>query len=255
MERIAVRKLDFPPLLPECARIPAGYFLMGCESGQDNEQPVHRVWVDEFFLAILQVTNSEYALFLEQARFSLDPPPFWNDPDFKHPQQPVVGVSWHEATRYCDWLTSIAGEATGTRFRLPAEAEWEYAARGGLEGALYPWGDAPPQSLPDYAARCAKCWRTGPELVGLAEPMPTAYTIFATTCMSGAVIGTELTTTRHHRNAIHVARKAVTGVLPEADRGDTTSRFRGVAHAPAFHRILSMRIMDSVLLAKRRKND
>ena len=170
MERIAVRKLDPPPLLPECARIPAGYFLMGCESGQDNEQPVHRVWVDEFFLATLQVTNAEYALFLEQTRLSLDPPPFWNDPDFKHPQQPVVGVSWHEATRYCDWLTSIAGEATGTRFRLPAEAEWEYAARGGLEGALYPWGDAPPQSLPDYAARCAKCWRTGPELVGLAEP-------------------------------------------------------------------------------------
>lgn len=142
---------------------------MGCESGQDNEQPVHKVWVDEFFLATLQVTNAEYATFLEQSRLSVDPLPFRDDPDFKHPQQPVVGVSWHDATRYCDWLTSI-GAATGTKFRLPSEAEWEYAARGGLEGALYPWGGAPPQSLPDYAARCAKSWRVGPEPVGLAEP-------------------------------------------------------------------------------------
>jgi formylglycine-generating enzyme required for sulfatase activity len=170
MEEISVLKFEPSPLLPECVRIPAGCFLMGCESGQDNEKPVHKVWVDEFFMATLQVTNADYALFLDQTQLSLESPPFWNDPDFKHPQQPVVGVSWHEATRYCEWLTSIAGEATGAKFRLATEAEWECAARGGLERALYPWGDAPPQSLPDYAARCTKNWRTGPEPVGLAEP-------------------------------------------------------------------------------------
>jgi formylglycine-generating enzyme len=172
MEEISVLKFDPTVLLPQCARIPAGYFLMGCESGQDNEQPVHNVWVDEFFLATLQVTNADYARFLDQTQLSMEPPPFWKDPDFNHPQQPVVGVSWHDATRYCEWLSSIAADATGTRFRLPTEAEWERAARGGIEGVLYPWGDAPPQSLPDYAARCAKSWRTGPEQVGLADPNP-----------------------------------------------------------------------------------
>jgi formylglycine-generating enzyme required for sulfatase activity len=172
MEEISVLKFDPPILLPKCVQIPAGYFLMGCDSGQDNEKPVHNVRLDEFFMATLQVTNADYARFLDYTRRSLAPPPFWSDPDFNHPQQPVVGVSWHDATHYCEWLMSLAGEATGTRtkFRLPTEAEWELAARGGLEGALYPWGDAPPQSLLDYAERCAKSWRTGPEQVGLSEP-------------------------------------------------------------------------------------
>ncbi|MFY9841966.1 MAG: formylglycine-generating enzyme family protein [Terriglobales bacterium] len=150
-------------------RIPAGWFLMGSEAGQDNEKPVHRVWVDEFLLAACQVTNSDYARFLLETA-SL-PPPFWSDPAFSHPAQPVVGVSWHEATRYCEWLSVRVGGApiVGT-FRLPTEAEWERAARGGYDGALYPWGDEAPQSLPGFADRCAERWNTGPEPVGRAEP-------------------------------------------------------------------------------------
>ena len=133
---------------------------MGSETGQDNERPIHRVWIDSFQLASHQVTNADYARFLS-ATGAL-PPPFWNDPNFNHPQQPVVGVSWHESDRYCLWLSAVIGQ----RYRLPTEAEWERAARGALEGALFPWGDGPPQSLPDYDTR----WQTGPERVGQSAP-------------------------------------------------------------------------------------
>ena len=148
------------PLVSVLVPIPAGSFLMGCDTGQDNEKPVHRVWIDEFQLAARQVSNAEYACFAHDTR--CQPPPFWNDPAFSHPDQPVVGVSWHEAVRYCEWLSTRAGR----RFRLPTEAEWERAARGGRESALYPWGDAAPQSLPGYASR----WKSGPEPAGSGDP-------------------------------------------------------------------------------------
>jgi sulfatase modifying factor 1 len=163
---------DYAPTL---VCIPAGSFLMGCDAGQDNEKPVHRVWVDEFLLASRQVTNADYGRFLRDNAALFPPPPFWSDPAFNHPEQPVVGVSWREAIRYCEWLSA----GTGRLFRLPTEAEWERAARGGYggdadmgtnAGALFPWGDALPQSLPGYAERCAGYWMTGPEPVGRAEP-------------------------------------------------------------------------------------
>ncbi len=135
-------------------------FLMGSESGQDCERPIHRVHVDAFSLAATQVTNAEYALFLASTKNAA--PPFWHDPNFNHPDQPVVGVSWYEAASYCEWLTA----QTGRRFRLPTEAEWELAARGGLQQKQFPWGDEPPQSLPNYASR----WQTGPEPVGRYKP-------------------------------------------------------------------------------------
>ena len=133
---------------------------MGSEIGQDNERPVHRVWIDSCSLAAHQVTNSAYATFLRY-RGKL-PPPFWHDANFSHPEQPVVGVSWNDAVEYCDWLTQM----TRRPYRLPTEAEWERAARSGREGALFPWGDAPPESLPNYASR----WQSGPEPVGLSAP-------------------------------------------------------------------------------------
>ena len=144
---------------PRIARIPAGFFLMGSETGQDNERPVHRVWLDEFSLAECQVTHAEYAQFLLATGHAQ--PPHWSDPNFSSPEQPVVAVSWFDAAAYCEWLSG----ATGHAYRLPTEAEWERAARGGIEQNEYPWGNGSPEALPNYSGR----WRTGPEPVGGAE--------------------------------------------------------------------------------------
>jgi len=151
---------------PALVSIPEGWFLMGSDSGQDCERPVHRVWVDAFGLAATQVTNAEYERFLRGT--GSQPPPFWNDQNFNHPQQPAAGVSWIEADRYCEWLKSQTGRA----YRLPTEAEWERAARGGVEQKQFPWGDELPQSLPDYAKR----WLTGPEPV--ARYAPNAFGLY-----------------------------------------------------------------------------
>jgi formylglycine-generating enzyme required for sulfatase activity len=145
---------------PAIVLIPEGWFLMGSESGQDNERPVHRVWVDAFQLAACQVTNREYSRFLTDTQRTA--PPCWADPNFNHSDQPVTAVSWFDAVAYCDWLST----ETGRHFRLPTEAEWERAARGGLEGKQFPWGDEPPQTRPHYE----RLWKTGPEPVGRSIP-------------------------------------------------------------------------------------
>jgi sulfatase modifying factor 1 len=148
-------KLSGPPMV----RIPEAWFLMGSENGQDNERPVHRVWVDAFELAAAQVSRGEYSKFL--AATGRYEPPHSNDPNFSQPEQPVVAVSWFDAVAYCEWL----GQMTSRQFRLPTEAEWERAARGGIEQQLYPWGNDPPETLANYSAR----WKAGPEPVGRAE--------------------------------------------------------------------------------------
>jgi len=155
-----------PDFMPTVVHISEGWFHMGSQSGQEVEQPVHRVWVDAFFMAETQVTVAEYARFLQAAGAA--PPPFWSDPGFSRPQQPVVAVSWFEAAAYCDWLSRM----TGAPYRLPTEAEWERAARGGVEGMLFPWGNESPRSRPGYADR----WKHGPEPVRQSEA--NAYGLF-----------------------------------------------------------------------------
>jgi len=147
---------------PVMRRIPEGWFQMGCDAGRDDEKPAHRVWTDAFELAAFQTTNAEYARFLQETGHP--PPLLWDDPSFANPEQPVVAVSWFEAVAYCDWLSS----ALGKQYRLPTEAEWERAARGGVEGEMFPWGNGAPEELPDYADR----WKSGPEPVGLYAPNP-----------------------------------------------------------------------------------
>lgn len=142
------------------APIGGGSFLMGSDAGQDCEGPVHRVQIGAFELGTTQVTNRDYAKFLVTT--GREAPPDWERPEFSGPLQPVVSVSWLDAIAYCEWLS----QQTARAFRLPSEAEWEYAARGGMEGKLYPWGDEPPQSRPHYAER----WRTGPERVAQDPP-------------------------------------------------------------------------------------
>lgn len=136
--------------------IPEGGFLMGCDDGAENERPVHRVFVDKFGIGSYAITNRLYQIFV--ADTGRESPAGWSNPEFKHPDQPVTSVSWFDAAAYCEWL----GEKTGKLYRLPTEAEWERAARGGLEGKIYTWGDEPAELQPDYA----KLWVNGPERVG-----------------------------------------------------------------------------------------
>lgn len=140
--------------------IEGGSFLMGSDDGADNERPIHRVRVDSFELKRCQVTNAEFAQFLDDTGH---PQPLSrDDPGFNDPNQPVVAVSWFDALAYCDWLSIGASR----RYRLPTEAEWEFAARGGAEGMRYPWGDAVPQRQVYNDARPG----TGPEPVGQSQP-------------------------------------------------------------------------------------
>jgi formylglycine-generating enzyme required for sulfatase activity len=134
---------------------------MGCELGRDDEKPTHQVCVDEFALGAFTVTNAEYLRFVKDTGGEM---PFaYSEERFSHPRQPVVAVSWFEAAAYCDWLSL----KTGLLFRLPSEAEWERAVRGGVDGKLYSWGNEDPNIFEIY--------RTGwcderPQMAGLLEP-------------------------------------------------------------------------------------
>jgi formylglycine-generating enzyme len=147
--------------MPELTAVPAGEFWMGNENGMDNEKPVHCVRVYGFSMGRYPVTNRQYRAFTEECAAPL--PPFIHEDAFSDPDKPVVGVTWYEAVAYCDWL----GKKVPGRCRLPTEAEWERAARGGIEGRLYPWGNEAPweRPFPGYDTE-----RGGPERVGRYEP-------------------------------------------------------------------------------------
>ena len=128
--------------------IPGAEFLMGQDDGRDEERPVHRVTVSPFRLCRFQVTNQDFAAFRKV--------------DCEDPNLPVTSVNWFDALEYCRWLSA----QWDMEIRLPTEAEWEFAARGGMEQKLYPWGDAPVTARPGYAER----WRGGPEPIAMSEP-------------------------------------------------------------------------------------
>jgi formylglycine-generating enzyme required for sulfatase activity len=155
--------------------IPAGTFLMGTSDRQvdwlaerdqlarkwrekgafSREQPQHPVVLGSYTISKYPVTVGSYREFAKAGGYRCRRywteagwawresvgrlrPDFWDDETWAGDAGlPVVGVSWYEAMAYCCWLT----EVTGTRYRLPTEAEWEKAARG-TDGRLYPWGDA-----------------------------------------------------------------------------------------------------------------
>jgi formylglycine-generating enzyme required for sulfatase activity len=137
--------------------VPAGSFLMGSEGDADHS-PAHAVWIDSFSIDRFEVTNAEYHAFCLDTGRGL--PEFWGMDAFRsgpsYPDHPVVGVSWYDASAYAEW----AGK------RLPTEAEWEYAARGGLEGAAYPNGD----TLTPSDANYTKSERAGVVAVGSYPP-------------------------------------------------------------------------------------
>ena len=114
----------------EMVLIPSGSFEMGDHlDNMANALPVHRVELDAFYMDSTEVTNGQYGVFMEQTGHRK--PRYWTNSSYNQTNQPVVGVDWNDAVAYAKW----AGK------RLPTEAEWEYAARGGLVGKRYPGGD------------------------------------------------------------------------------------------------------------------
>jgi iron(II)-dependent oxidoreductase len=130
---------------------------MGSGTGRDHS-PVHAVYLDSFYMDRYEVTNAEYVAFCRATGHRL--PAFWGQDAFcsgpNYPDHPVIGVSWHDATKFAEWNGK----------RLPTEAEWEYAARGGLQGMDYPNGS----TLDPEDGNHAKSARGGPVPVGSYAP-------------------------------------------------------------------------------------
>jgi formylglycine-generating enzyme len=149
--------------VPDMVRIPAGEFFIGSDDGDEDERPVRMVHLDEYSIGLHPVTQRQYARFVRETGYR--PPAVyelplivtnggrdrermfrrlgaqyvWSDsqPPAERLDHPVTLVRWEDAAAYCKWLA----EASGRPVRLPTEAEWEKAARGGLERARYPWGN------------------------------------------------------------------------------------------------------------------
>jgi formylglycine-generating enzyme len=147
-------------LIPRFSAIPSGRYTMGSAEGREDERPAHDVQVDAFHISRHTVTVGQYALFLhetghpapalrdlpmvvtptiELAFRELAAPHVWRNGEAPRDRvaHPVTLVTHADAMAYCRWLSGFIGQLV----RLPTEAEWERAARGGLEGRRYPWGD------------------------------------------------------------------------------------------------------------------
>jgi formylglycine-generating enzyme required for sulfatase activity len=109
---------------------------MGSERQRPDERPRRWIVVEPFFAAVTALTNAEFGRFV--AATGLARPAFASEPQFVAPGQPAVGVSWEDAVAYCQWLNA---ELRGS-FRLPAEAEREWAALGGMRDVDWPWEGA-----------------------------------------------------------------------------------------------------------------
>jgi formylglycine-generating enzyme required for sulfatase activity len=177
------------PNLPDLARIPAGEFLMGAADGEAEERPVHGVFVSEFFIGRYPVTNDEYSRFIratghappsihglpliaaggrDAAFRELAAPYVWEGglPPAGRGGHPVVLVRCDDAMAYCEWLSAISGR----RLRLPTEAEWEKAARGGAEGLRYPWGNDIDSSRANYLVDPSQKQHRGTRATGTYAP-------------------------------------------------------------------------------------
>ena len=141
----------------EVVLVPAGEFTMGSDAGREDEQPVHTVYLDAYYIDKFEVTNAQYVTFLNAIGRNTDSQGYrlveLRDPDVQFrfsdgtfvlvasdlADRPVIEVSWYGAKAYCEW----AG------LRLPTEAEWEKAARG-TDGRTYPWGERIDRSRANY---------------------------------------------------------------------------------------------------------
>lgn len=126
--------------------IPKGVFTMGKNTGMASDwQPEHSVSIDAFYMDKYEVTNQQYMDFCAATNTPL--PQFWGLKEFKSgpdfPDYPVIGVSYFDAEKYARWALK----------RLPTEAEWEYAARGGLAGKNFPFGDKVDSAKVNYGRK------------------------------------------------------------------------------------------------------
>jgi formylglycine-generating enzyme required for sulfatase activity len=136
--------------LPEMVFVKGGTFQMGSEDGGDDEKPIHSVTVSDFYIGKYEVTVKEYLVFSNATNSNF---PEWLEKGSPYNVEtgtkdyykkvgysknsndnlPIIGVSWNDAVAYCKWVS----KTTGKNYRLPTEAEWEYAARGGNQSKGY----------------------------------------------------------------------------------------------------------------------
>ena len=136
------------PIIPDMILVEGGTFEMGSRDGYTNEQPVHEVTITKpFYIGFYEVTFEEFDTFCRSIqRFNLP-----EDNGEGRGNRPVGGVDWYDAAAYCNWLSAEEGltpcysgngkvikcDFSANGYRLPTEAEWEFAARGGLAGQGY----------------------------------------------------------------------------------------------------------------------
>lgn len=154
------------------ALIPAGMFQMGSEDGEDSERPIHPVYLDAYYIDLYEVTNKRYAACV--AAQVCEPPDFiysythyryYDNPTYD--DYPVINVSWNQAQAYCTWRGA----------NLPTEAQWEKAARGGLEGKTYPWGNAEP-TCTQGAENGAQSWACVNDTLAVGSFTPNGYGLY-----------------------------------------------------------------------------
>ena len=138
----------------ELITIPAGFFEMGSRYGRDEEKPVHKVWIDSFLMDAHEVTQAEYEKLGKIEAFP-------NPSHFQGADLPVEQVTWPQAARFCNARSRLEGlqpcynedngqcDFAANGYRLPTEAEWEYACRAGTNSD-YSFGEEPRQ-LGDFA--------------------------------------------------------------------------------------------------------
>jgi formylglycine-generating enzyme required for sulfatase activity len=183
------------PACPQMIVIPAGTFAMGApySVGGDDEMPIHRVRIEHrFAIGQFEVTRHEFKAFVARTGYRIDGPcrflgrRGWEETNaatYRHPlipqsdEHPVVCVNWYDAKAYVAWLSKV----TGKTYRLPSEAEWEYAARGGAR-TLYHFGTSRAKlcaygngSAADFPYKwrnraCADGYRWGTARVGTFKP-------------------------------------------------------------------------------------